>query len=99
MPSAFMSHRFQVPARVLAKATLDPSGDQAGSLSSALDEGSGEIWFWPLPSGFIVQMRNLLPGVARSYAILVPSGDQAGCCSVALVHVSRRSELPSDAIE
>ena len=43
LPSAFMSHTCRCPERLLVNAILDPSGDQAGSASSAAEVVSRDL--------------------------------------------------------
>ena len=55
LPSASMTQRFQLPARVLPNAIFVPSGDQAGSESTTSESAGGEISVCPLPSAFMTQ--------------------------------------------
>jgi hypothetical protein len=71
------------------KTILVPSGDQAGSVSSA-----AFLLRLITPSPLRLLTRISCLKTPRAKAILVPSGDQAGCSSGALLLVSCLDDLP-----
>ena len=69
----------------------EPSGDQAGSLSSA---ALFVRFVTPVPSAFMTKISSL-PVRLLTKAISEPSGEKAGAPSSASVLVSRVWPLPS----
>ena len=61
LPSAFITHRFQLPDRVLPNAICVPSGDHDGSASSTVEPLEDVSCVCALPSAFITQMRKRPP--------------------------------------
>src|SRR5438270_840642 len=80
-PSRLATYTSGAPSRSLAKASLVPSGDQAGSPSDAGPVGSGSRRS-PCPSACMTQIDRL-PSARLSNAIRFPSGDHAGRASKA----------------
>ena len=70
--------------RLLEKTIFVPSGDHAGSKSTAELSVS---WTWPLPSAFIFQISGLEPFGFLEFtdcvkAMCAPSADHAGSVSI-----------------